>query len=263
MAAAAAEPERAVTCRIRDKEVPVTYESACRERLDDILKSGLFLDWCKNFDDNFDVKKVHLQSVDFFGPRVGFIKLKADITNKKGNFCPGICFLRGGAVGVLVILTQQEDGQEFTVLTVQPRAPAGKFALCEIPAGMLDDSGNFAGVAAKEIKEETGLLIQQQDLIDLTKMAYNESFPGIYPSAGGCDEFLRLFLYRGKVSKTVLSRLQGKLTGVYEEGEMIQLKVIPLRDLWKEAPDAKALSALCLYENLVATGKLERDPPRS
>jgi hypothetical protein len=62
--------------------------------------------------------KVNIQSVDMFGPRIGFIKLKADITNKAGQFCPGICFLRGGAVAVLVILTQQEDGQEFTVSRV-------------------------------------------------------------------------------------------------------------------------------------------------
>ena len=174
-----------VICTINGKSVPVTAEPACMEKIETILADKLFTSWCDSMEDQFEVRGVHLQSVDFFGPRIGFLKIKADVTNKSGQFCPGICFLRGGAVGVLVILTQQEDGQEFTVLTVQPRTPTGKFALSEIPAGMLDGSGNFAGVAAKEIKEETGLIISQTDLIDLTKMAFGDSLPGVYPSAGG------------------------------------------------------------------------------
>ena len=39
-----------------------------------------------------------------FGPRVGFIKFKADIVNEEGSFLPGIVFMRGGAVTMLVIL---------------------------------------------------------------------------------------------------------------------------------------------------------------
>lgn len=50
--------------------------------------------------------------------------------------------------------------------------------------------------------------------------------------------------------------VQGKCTGNLEEGESITLKVIPLADLWKEAPEAKALSALALYDRLKAAGKL-------
>jgi 8-oxo-dGTP pyrophosphatase MutT (NUDIX family) len=45
----------------------------------------------------------------------------------------------------------------------------------ELPAGMLDGSGNFSGTAAKEIEEETGayltlspgMLIQKHTLIKL------------------------------------------------------------------------------------------------
>lgn len=61
--------------------------------------------------------------------------------------------------------------------------PAGQYTL-ECPAGMLDEDGNFIGVAAKELKEETGLEIEEKKLIPLGS---------IYPSPGGCDEEVILF----------------------------------------------------------------------
>jgi ADP-sugar diphosphatase len=56
---------------------------------------------------------------------------------------------------VLLIL-KAEGEKDKTILTLQPRLAVPDFAFPEIPAGMLDGSGNFAGVAAKEIEEETG-----------------------------------------------------------------------------------------------------------
>ena len=70
---------------------------------------------------------------------------------------PGIVFMRGGAVGVLVILHCED--REYTILTCQARVPVGDSNLPEIPAGMLDGSGNFKGVAAQELEEECELAI--------------------------------------------------------------------------------------------------------
>ena len=70
---------------------------------------------------------------------------------------------------------------------------------------------------------------------------------GVLPSAGGCDEFLRLFVYRTTMPQARLDELQGKL--ILEEGENIALKVRPLNTLWK-CSDAKALCSLALYTNL-------------
>ena len=55
---------------------------------------------------------------------------------------PGIVFMRGGSIGVLVIL--ECDGEEFTILTNQARVPVGGHAVPEIPAGMIDGAGNFS-----------------------------------------------------------------------------------------------------------------------
>ncbi|KAL1797271.1 hypothetical protein ACET3X_003877 [Alternaria dauci] len=167
-------------------------------------------------EDPFVLKKVKIQSVDCFpGTKVAFVKLKAEIRNKQNQELPGIAFLRGGSVAVLMILRPVDSTDErWVVMTEQPRVPAGSLSFVEIPAGMLDDEGNFAGKAAKEIMEETGFKLPEGELIDLTELALapgpapegmapkGESIQekeclqnAMYPSPGGSDEFIPIFLW--------------------------------------------------------------------
>jgi ADP-sugar diphosphatase len=184
-----------------------------------------------------------------FGPRVGFVKFHATVHKPPlAAPLPGIVFMRGGSVGVLVVL--QCEGERHVLLTSQARVPIASSAFLEIPAGMLDGDGNFAGVAAKEMEEETGIVIRTGNLIDLTERAYGDSFPGVYPSCGGSDEFIRLFLYKEKVERARLEELRGRLGGLVDHGEAITLQVVRLEDVWRVTSDCKTLSALILYEKL-------------
>ncbi|KAJ5908105.1 hypothetical protein N7495_000787 [Penicillium taxi] len=218
------------------------------------------------------LRQIDIQSTDRFGGgRLGFVKLKADVSNSLGEKLPGIVFLRGGSVGMLLILQPdhlpaEHDHGKRAILTVQPRIPAGSLAFSEIPAGMLDDSGTFSGAAAKEIQEETGLSVQQSELTDMTALALqsvNETANGeklqkaFYPSAGGSDEFIPLFLCQKRMPLKEIEQLQGKLTGLRKDGEMITLKLVPLENLWKEGlRDGKTLAAWALYRGLQQEGKL-------
>lgn len=157
-------------------------------------------------------------------------------------------------MAILVVL--RCEGEKYTLLTVQPRFAGCSFAFPEIPAGTLEDDGTFAGGAARELEEETGIVIRAEDLIDLTALVYKDRFKGVFPTVGGSDEFLRLFAFQKEVTREYLSGLQGKCTGLACENEQITLKVIPLRDLPVEVPDAKALSALMLYQTLQSFGAL-------
>ena len=67
------------------------------------------------------------------------------------------------------------------------------------------------------------------------------------------DEFLRLFLCIKDMKKSEIDALEGKLTGLREQGENITLKLIELKDAWKYSPDAKLLSSLALYQALDLT----------
>lgn len=61
--------------------------------------------------------------------------------------------------------------EAYVLLTVQPRIPAGSMGFVELPAGMIDGDSNFAGVAAREIEEELGMVIKQSELTCLTDKA--------------------------------------------------------------------------------------------
>lgn len=56
----------------------------------------------------------------------------------------------------MMIILRAKDEQDRIMLTLQPRIAVPHLSFPELPAGMLDGSGNFAGAAAKEIEEETG-----------------------------------------------------------------------------------------------------------
>lgn len=239
----------------------------------------------------YQLKTIQVQSVDrFSGSRLGFVKFKAQVENDIGEHFPGSVFLRGGSVAMLLVLrakdsTEDQDktsdtsnqqsshrksernsvqrGQEYVILTTQPRIPAGSLSFTEIPAGMLDDSGTFSGAAAKEIEEETGLTIDEDELVDLTRMTFelqnsksNENVEemlqaAVYPSPGGSDEFIPIFYCRKDMAIDDIEQLQGKLTGLRDHGEKITLRIVRMQDAWRIVfRDGKSLAALALLEGL-------------
>jgi hypothetical protein len=51
----------------------------------------------------YKLHKIDIQAVDYFGGgRLGFIKMKADVSNDSGESLPGSILLRGGSVAMLV-----------------------------------------------------------------------------------------------------------------------------------------------------------------
>lgn len=219
----------------------------------------------------YELKSIKIQSIDkFSSSQIGFIKLKAEIQNKDDESLPGSVFLRGPSVGMLIILQpddlpQDSKLEKHVILTVQPRIPAGTLRLAELPAGMVDDD-TFSGSAAKEIKEELGLEIPESELTNLSELAVPTSAEGegaeklpqaMFPSAGGCDEYIPIFLHEKRIKRETLKEWTGKLTGLREHGERITLKLVKLDDLWKEGGrDSKALAAYAMYEGLKREGKL-------
>ncbi|KAK3372318.1 hypothetical protein B0H63DRAFT_291922 [Podospora didyma] len=222
--------------------------------------------------DPYVLRSITVQSHDLFGQRLGFLKLVAEVSNGAGETLPGAVFMRGPSVAMLVILQPDDvavgSDERYVLLTVQPRVAAGSLEFVELPAGMVDEVGNFAGTAAREIQEELGLEIPSSELKCLSELATasNEAVTlvqdgnlprAMYPSPGGCDEYIPLFVHERRVPREQLREWTGRLTGLREEGEKITLKLVRMQDLWKEgARDAKCLSALALWEGLRREGKL-------
>ncbi|KAL7803279.1 hypothetical protein V8C44DRAFT_362098 [Trichoderma aethiopicum] len=229
--------------------------------------------------DPYALRNVTIQSYDLFGVgRLGFVKLTATVSNEAGETLPAAALLRGPSVAMLVMLVPDDappdSDERYVVLTVQPRIPVGSLSFVELPAGMVDGSGNFKGVAAKEIEEELGITIHEDELTCLSELATDAAAQqqqretaaagqgedlaaATYPSAGGCDEHLTIYSYEQRIPRSQLAEWEGRLTGERSHGEKITLKVVPMQHLWKEgARDAKCLAALALWQGLRQEKKL-------
>ncbi|KAH7043824.1 nudix hydrolase 14 [Macrophomina phaseolina] len=261
--------------------VPVTLiPGLTKEKL---LAMEAFQNWCttlkaslKNQHTNkthafhptpYALRSIRIESVNFFGARIGFLKFDAVIANDAGERLPGIVFLRGGSVAMLMILRPKDHKTErLVIMTEQPRIPAGSLAFLEIPAGMLDDHSTFVGGAAVEIKAETGLTVDRSELVDMTALALAGASDhtgerlqdAMYPSPGGSDEFIPIFLWEKVLDRQQIQDLKGKLSGVRTQGEKIRIRLIDYEDLWSiGARDAKTLAAWALYESLKRSGRLK------
>ncbi|KAH0858596.1 hypothetical protein HID58_086857 [Brassica napus] len=235
-------------------------------RVENAVDSSLFKNWLRNLesetgilaDGTMTLKQVIIQGVDMFGERIGFLKFKADILDKgSGHKVPGIVFARGPAVAVLILL-ESDDGETYAVLTEQVRVPTGKIVL-ELPAGMLDDDeGDFVGTAVREVEEEIGIKLRKEEMVDLTAFLDPSTGHRIFPSPGGCDEEISVFLYRRQVEQETIRQLQGKETGLREHGEFIKVRLVPYRELWRKTADAKVLMSIGLYEMAQRVGLVPR-----
>ncbi|KAG8069471.1 hypothetical protein GUJ93_ZPchr0006g43073 [Zizania palustris] len=273
MALLAHVPPLSTTVAVPGAEVPVRVVAApglTEEDFRSAVESSLFKQWVKNLQaekgilsyGKLNLRKILIQCVDMFGNRVGFLKFKADIVDEETKAkVPGIVFARGPAVAVLILL--ESKGQTYAVLTEQVRVPVGKYIL-ELPAGMLDDEkGDFVGTAVREVEEETGIKLNLDNMVDLTALLNPDTGCKMFPSPGGCDEEIGLFLYKGHADEDTIRALQGKETGLRDHGELIKLRVVPYRQLWRSTADAKVLSAIALYEMAKKEGLLPSSPSSS
>ena len=85
----------------------------------------------------------------------------------------------------------------------------------------------------------------------------SEAPEAVYPSPGGSDEFIPVFLLRKRTSRNEIEGLKGKLTGLRDHGEKITLRLCHLDDLWSVAArDGKTLAAVALFEGLRRAGMI-------
>ncbi|KAL3965291.1 hypothetical protein ACCO45_002295 [Purpureocillium lilacinum] len=202
--------------------------------------------------DPYALRSVTVQSFDRFGgSRLGFVKLSATVSNSASEALPAAALLRGPSVAMLVMLIPDDlpasSDERYAVLTVQPRVPAGSLGFVELPAGMVDDAGSF--------KEQLPRRWRRNSASRSRRMSWTAA--GDVSQRRGCDEHITIYSYERRIPRDQLREWSGRLTGLRDHGEKITLKVVPMKDLWREgARDAKALAAVALWEGLRREGKV-------
>lgn len=220
-----------------------------------ILDCGFFKDWLLKARKDFAVTAVHFDSVDYFRKehRPLFIKIVATATLPDGRPVHGVVLLRGNAVGVLVVL--RCEGKKYLLLVRQPRLAITEVASLEIPAGILDWSGDYRKVALSELEEEAQIKADDSELIDLTEFWWKGSTDGFAGSCGLLDERIRLYAIERDVSRRELEAMDGKAQTYVDENEWIRTVVLPYEEAAHLFIDGKNLIALFLYERWLDSRK--------
>ena len=151
-----------------------------------------------------------------------FAKLKVNATNAAGEKLLPIVLLRGHFVSVLTCFTSQETGEQFLLLVKQHRIANGAISF-EHPAGMCDSETNPVAVAVKEVKEETGLSISPQQLVQL-----NEEL--LFTSAGLLDEGGYFFYCELTLPQQEIDAYRDKKSGALGENEFINTHITPISE---------------------------------
>lgn len=251
------------------REIPINCASSIeRKAVDAAFKSfyepnskfNKWLDSC--IDNELSVRCVNIDAVTMFGPNIGFMYFTASVFDKENNQLPGTVFLRGdSATCLLIIEVIGEDGSfsDYKMVVVEEvKVPVSK-RIMQSPAGMMDLANNLKGKIIDEVREETGIVIENE-------LEYYKNIDGVmppvrtliqfddfWPSQGGCDENIKVFAYIHPMSAAELAELNGKLTGNADEHEIIKVHVLPLS--W-ETIDSIRDSKL-----LIAASKFDRKFP--
>lgn len=201
-----------------------------------LLNSNKFSSWLEKISKEFIVTNVIVYKINMFGPNVGFVYAEAQLTDKNGNRVPGISFIRGNSVSILLIAKEKRSGAKHAILTYQPRVPAGEYVY-EAPAGMIDES-SYSIKAIEELQEEIGRDID----FNLDNLIYLDK---AYTSPGGTDEEITMYAYEVSMSKKEIMNLNGRETGL--ENEQITLKVIPLNEVLSYSKSLTTKAAYYAY----------------
>ncbi|GAA4490275.1 NUDIX domain-containing protein [Gluconacetobacter tumulicola] len=219
--------------------IPIVFSAGVPEdRWSDVRAAPHFRRWLEQAAARFDLRRVVVRDVVFFGARVGFILVDADAWHD-GRKVPGAALLRGDSVSVLVVLHCLGHAAR-TILTREPRLPVACPDLLALPAGMLE-GGRLVSTALRELAEEVGtdLAVSADQMVELTT---------VWLSPGGCDEAITLYAVDLEIGEAAMRALDGRRTGNAAEHESIRLHVVELDDIPRIGhSDAKTLLSYHLY----------------
>jgi len=151
-----------------------------------------------------------------------FSLLYTDATTPEGNKMPPICFLKGEVVCVLICLIDDITKEKFLILVQQRRICDGSLTY-EHPAGMLDSESDAGAVAAREVFEETGIMVSKSQLTQLRSEA-------CFPSTGTSDEAMYFFYCELELSAEQIESYHDKTQGMLSEHEYIKTFVVPFAE---------------------------------
>ncbi len=168
-----------------------------------------------------------------------FAMLEVDATTPEGDKIPPALFLKGHAASMLVCLIDDKTGEKFVVLVRQRRICDGSHTY-EHPAGMVDASDAPDEVAARELGEEIGLIVEPSDLTKLNSQLF-------FPSTGTSDEGMHFFFIERTLPHEEIMAYHHKNMGSTSEFERITTIVTSLPESHKLINNVNGLLLNFMY----------------
>jgi 8-oxo-dGTP pyrophosphatase MutT (NUDIX family) len=170
-----------------------------------------------------------------------FALLKAEVVSAEGTLLPDIIFIRGDACLIVPLVRNRDTGDERFLMIRQRRIGSGMMSL-EFPAGMLDDeTGNPRGVAVRELAEETGIRVYENDLFPLCAHK-------LFSSVGASDEGIFYFGCICDLDDAAYRDIAGRVGGNPDEHEHIQVALMTPEEAIAEASSGQVRLGLYLFE---------------
>lgn len=176
-----------------------------------------------------------------------FSLVSVDARTQEGDKLPGLCFLKGMVVSVLVCLIDEATGEKFLLLIRQRRLCNGE-ELLEQVAGMVDGDDQPLNAATREVIEEVGLAVNPEDLVLLNEKPY-------FPSSGTSDEAMYFYYVEKTMGREEIFQYDGRQMGVISEHERIITTVMTIPQALATMTNANGL--LVIYKYLHAVGDFQ------
>jgi 8-oxo-dGTP pyrophosphatase MutT (NUDIX family) len=166
--------------------------------------------------------------------------LKIDADTPEGTKLNPICFLKGDAVSILVVLIDQETNDKYVLLVKQRRICDGSYTY-EHPAGMIDEGEHSpAEVAAREVGEEAQLDVKPDEL----KPLFDKP---LFSATATSDEALHFFYVERRMPVVDIQALSGRSTGEEGENEHTKLHVATFPEAHKLVANIHGVMSHLLY----------------
>ncbi|RFS15380.1 NUDIX domain-containing protein [Emticicia sp. C21] len=210
-----------------------------QEKLEDAHKFKL---WKRNLVENgLKINQIDQHYTRYrYNGEILFSLLMLDAETPEGDKIPPICFLKGEVVSVLTCLIDKETQEKHLLLVKQRRISEGAFTY-EHPAGMVDGTKTPLEIAIMEVKEETGLTITAEQLIDVTPQKR------LFPSTGTSDEAIYLYYCELYMSADEIAELNEKEMGTDYEFEKITTHILPFVEAHRLIVNTNAVLLNYLY----------------
>jgi len=169
-----------------------------------------------------------------------FSLVMLDASTPEGDKIPPICFIKGEVVCICIVLIDKKTKEKYLLLVKQRRIAEGGFTY-EHPAGMVDGTKTPLEIAVMEVKEETGIIVTENDLINLSPKKR------LFPSTGTSDEAMYFYFCEINLDKNEIEAFENKSMGTEYEFERITTHIYPFVDGHKKINNSNGLLLNYLY----------------